>query len=186
MEPLKLKNRHRMDFEVAQSLDQAFGGGIDLQTALDDFFGAPIPSNHGTHVRGISDNLPLRGRQKPLTGLSFFFFGGRREGRGSKPVLGKSSNERFITVTCKVCGTVRRPRHNPHTCSRRQDTTITNRQLGCATRMMLEQVSRLPDENYEQSMMFQFFLDCVAAQASHPLRSSRSERDPCILTITKL
>ena len=42
-----------------------------------------------------------------------------------------------------------------------KDTTITKRQLDLATRMMLEQVSRWSDGDYEQSAMVQLFLDCV-------------------------
>ena len=42
-----------------------------------------------------------------------------------------------------------------------RDTTITKQQIHLATRMMLEQVSRLSDGDYEQSMMVQLFLDCV-------------------------
>ena len=42
-----------------------------------------------------------------------------------------------------------------------RDTTITKQQIDLSTRMMLEQVSRLLDGDYEQSMMFQLFLDCV-------------------------
>ena len=42
-----------------------------------------------------------------------------------------------------------------------KDTTITKRQLDLATRMVLEQVSRLSDGDYERSAMFQLFLDCV-------------------------
>ena len=42
-----------------------------------------------------------------------------------------------------------------------RDTTITKPQIDLATRMMLEQISRLSDGDYEQSMMVQLFLDCV-------------------------
>ena len=42
-----------------------------------------------------------------------------------------------------------------------RDTTITKQQIDLATRMVLEQVSRMPDRDYEQSMMVQLFLDCV-------------------------
>ena len=38
-------------------------------------------------------------------------------------------------------------------------TTITKQQIDLATRMMLEQVSRLSDGDYEQSMAIQLFLD---------------------------
>ena len=41
------------------------------------------------------------------------------------------------------------------------DTTITEQQIDLATRMMLEQVSRLSDEDYEQSVVVQLFLGCV-------------------------
>ena len=41
-----------------------------------------------------------------------------------------------------------------------KDRTITKRQLDLATRLMLEQVSRLSDGDYEQSAMVQLFLDC--------------------------
>ena len=42
-----------------------------------------------------------------------------------------------------------------------RDTTITKQQIDLATRLMLEQVLRLSDGNYDQSMMVQLFLDCV-------------------------
>ena len=42
-----------------------------------------------------------------------------------------------------------------------ENTKITKRQLDLATRLMLEQVARLSDGNYEQSAMVQIFLDCV-------------------------
>ena len=42
-----------------------------------------------------------------------------------------------------------------------RETTITKQQIDLATRMMLEQVSRLSDGDYEQSVMVQLFLDCV-------------------------
>ena len=42
-----------------------------------------------------------------------------------------------------------------------KDTLITKRQLDFATRLMLEQVSRLSDGNCEQSAVVPFFLDCV-------------------------
>ena len=38
-----------------------------------------------------------------------------------------------------------------------EDPTITKRQLDFATRLMLEQVSRLSDGDYEKSAMVQFF-----------------------------
>ena len=34
----KTQHRYRIDLEVAQSLNQAFGRGIDFQNALDEFF----------------------------------------------------------------------------------------------------------------------------------------------------
>ena len=39
-----------------------------------------------------------------------------------------------------------------------RDTTITKQQIDLATRMMLEQLSRLSDGDYEQSVMVQLFL----------------------------
>ena len=42
-----------------------------------------------------------------------------------------------------------------------RDTTITKQQIDLATRFMLEQVSRLSDGDYEQSMMVQLFLICI-------------------------
>ena len=42
-----------------------------------------------------------------------------------------------------------------------RETTITKLQIDLATRMMLEQVSRLSDGCYRQSVMVQLFLDCV-------------------------
>ena len=42
-----------------------------------------------------------------------------------------------------------------------RETTITKQPIDHATRMMLEQVSRLSDGDYEQSVMVQLFLDCV-------------------------
>ena len=42
-----------------------------------------------------------------------------------------------------------------------RDTTVTKQQIDLATRLMLEQVSRLSDGDYEQSVMVQFFLDCI-------------------------
>ena len=66
-----------------------------------------------------------------------------------------------------------------------KDTTITKRQLDLATRMMLEQVSRLSDGDYEQSAMVKLFLDCVdrTTEPSNALVSFRER--PSILTITK-
>ena len=48
-----------------------------------------------------------------------------------------------------------------------KDTTITKRQLDLAMRMMLEQVSRLSDGDYEQSLVVQLFLDCVDRTLFH-------------------
>ena len=42
-----------------------------------------------------------------------------------------------------------------------RDTTITKQQIDLATRMMLEQVSRLSDGDCEQSVTVALFLDCV-------------------------
>ena len=42
-----------------------------------------------------------------------------------------------------------------------RDTTITKQQVDLATRLMLKQVSRLLDGDYDQSAMVQLFLDCV-------------------------
>ena len=42
-----------------------------------------------------------------------------------------------------------------------RDTTITKQQIDLATRMMLEQASRLSDGDYGQSMMVPLFLHCV-------------------------
>ena len=41
-----------------------------------------------------------------------------------------------------------------------RDTTITKQQIDLATRMMLEQVSRLSDGDFEQSLVVHLFLDC--------------------------
>ena len=137
---------------------------------------------------------------------------------GAKIFTHKGSTACFISVTCKVLGTVRSeerhpPRQDPGTCSHRRtdhrgsnahtrktycvdcgtyidsvprefyyvleatrsassnrndeltnrvlkETTITKRQLDLATRMMLEQVSRLSDGDDERAAMVQFFLDC--------------------------
>ena len=46
------------------------------------------------------------------------------------------------------------------------DTTITKQQIDPATRMMLDQVSRLSDGDYEQSMAIQLVLDCVDRASS--------------------
>ena len=58
-----------------------------------------------------------------------------------------------------------------------RDTTITKQQIDLATRMMLEQVSRLSDGEYEQSVMVQLFLDCVdrATASSTAFVSFREE-----------
>ena len=42
-----------------------------------------------------------------------------------------------------------------------KDMTTTKRQLDLATKIMLEQLSRLSDGDYGQSAMVQLFLDCV-------------------------
>ena len=42
-----------------------------------------------------------------------------------------------------------------------KDTTITKQRLDLATRMMLDQMSRLSNGDYEQSMAIQLFLDCI-------------------------
>ena len=42
-----------------------------------------------------------------------------------------------------------------------KDTTITKQQVDLSTRMMLDQISRLSDGDYEQSMAIQLFLDCI-------------------------
>ena len=57
-----------------------------------------------------------------------------------------------------------------------KDTTISKRQLDLATRLMLEQVSRLSDGDYEQSAMVQLFLDCVV-RASQPSTAFVSFRE---------
>ena len=53
-----------MDLQVAQSLDQAFGGGVDFQDTSNECFprcrptvNVAVRSSHGAHVLGISDNL---------------------------------------------------------------------------------------------------------------------------------
>ena len=43
-----------------------------------------------------------------------------------------------------------------------KDTTIQKQQIDLATRMMLDQISRLSDGDYEQSTAIQLFLDCIA------------------------
>ena len=42
-----------------------------------------------------------------------------------------------------------------------KDTTITKRHIDLPTRMMLDQISRLSDRDYEQAMAIQLFLDCI-------------------------
>ena len=42
-----------------------------------------------------------------------------------------------------------------------RSSTLSRQQIDPATRMMLEQVSRLSDGDFEQSMMVQLFLNCV-------------------------
>ena len=42
-----------------------------------------------------------------------------------------------------------------------RDTTITKQQIDLATRVMMEQVSRLSDKDYELSMTVQLSLDCI-------------------------
>ena len=66
-----------------------------------------------------------------------------------------------------------------------KDMTITKRQLDLATRMMLEQVSCLPDGDYEQLAIVQLFLDCVD-RATEPSTAFVSFREQLMhLTITK-
>ena len=56
------------------------------------------------------------------------------------------------------------------------DTTITKQQIDPATRMMLDQVSRLSDGDYDQSMAIQLVLDCVD-RASSPSTAFVSFRE---------
>ena len=42
-----------------------------------------------------------------------------------------------------------------------KDTTIQKQQIDLATRMMLDQISRLSDGDYEQLTSIQLFLNCV-------------------------
>ena len=58
-----------------------------------------------------------------------------------------------------------------------RDTTITKQHIDLATRMMLDQVSRLSDGDYGQSMVIQLFLDCVyrATASSTAFASFREE-----------
>ena len=58
-----------------------------------------------------------------------------------------------------------------------RDTTITKQQVDLATKIMLEQVSRMPDGDYDQSMMVQLCLDCVdrATASSTALVSFREQ-----------
>ena len=55
-------------------------------------------------------------------------------------------------------------------------TTITNRQLDLATRLMLEHVSRLSEGNYEQPAMVQLFLDCVNSICFVPRATHANQR----------
>ena len=53
-------------------------------------------------------------------------------------------------------------------------------QIDLATRMMQDQISRLSDGDYEQSMAIKLFLDCIdRVQQRHQLHLSRSESSPC-------
>ena len=64
--------------------------------------------------------------------------------------------------------------------------TITKQQIDLATRLMLEQVSRLSDGDYDQSVAIQLFLDCIdRVKPRHQLLLFRSERNPHISTIPK-
>ena len=42
-----------------------------------------------------------------------------------------------------------------------RDTTITKQQIDLATRKMVEQISRLSDGDFEQSLVVHLFLDCI-------------------------
>ena len=66
-----------------------------------------------------------------------------------------------------------------------QDTTITKRQLDFATWLMMEQISRLSDEDDEQSAIVPLFLIALTAQPSHQLHSFRCGNNPCIPMTTK-
>ena len=67
-----------------------------------------------------------------------------------------------------------------------KSSTIMKRQLDLATRLMLEQISRLSDVDFEQSAMLQLFLDCVdRATVPSTALVSFHESNPCISTITK-
>ena len=65
-----------------------------------------------------------------------------------------------------------------------RDTTITKQQIDRATRMMMEQVSRLPDKDYEQWMMVQPFLDCID-RATASSTAFVPKKKPSILTTIK-
>ena len=65
-----------------------------------------------------------------------------------------------------------------------KDTTITKRQLDLATRLMLEQVSRLSHGNCEQSQWSIFSWIAFIVRPSHQQHSFRSESNACIATIT--
>ena len=57
------------------------------------------------------------------------------------------------------------------------DTTITKQQIDLATRMTLEQISRLSDGDYEQSMIVQLLLDYID-------RATASSTAFCVLPVT--
>ena len=75
----------------------------------------------------------------------------------------RRSNSHTRKTYCVGCGTYidSVPRELCNTLEATRSATITKRKLDIATRMMLEQVSRLSDGNYDQSAMVQLFLDCV-------------------------
>ena len=56
-------------------------------------------------------------------------------------------------------------------------TTITKQQIDLATKLMLEQISRLSHGDYDQSVMVQLFLDCVD-RATASSTASVSFREP--------
>ena len=66
-----------------------------------------------------------------------------------------------------------------------KDTTITKRQLYLATRLMLEQVSRMSDWIMSSQRWFNFSWIALTAQLCHPLHSFRSENNTCISMLTK-
>ena len=66
-----------------------------------------------------------------------------------------------------------------------RDTTITKQQIDFAARMMLEQVSRLSDGDYEQSMMVHFPWIALIVQLRHVPHLFRFENSPCISKTTK-